>query len=259
MCKMPRLSANLRYLFTELAYPERFEAAARAGFKAVEYQFPYEHPLDDSRHALRESGLELVLINMPPGNWADGDRGLASCPGREMQFNAALEQAIEYAQVLGCPRINALAGIPADEVEAREVTLSNLSRAAASCAGQGLDILLEAINTTDMPGYYVSSLSLARSLIEAVAAPNLQLQFDAYHVAMNNDDPVARISDNHSVPGHVQIADCPGRHEPGSGLLDFAGFFAALEQIGYRGWVGCEYQPQTTTLESLDWAKPYLS
>ena len=256
---MPGLAANLRYLFTEQPFLERFEAAARAGFKAVEYQFPYDHPLDDTRHALRQNGLEMVLINMLPGDWGRGDRGLAACPGREAQFRDALEQAMEYARVLGCRRINALAGIPGDDRRSEEVLLANLSLAARLCAKAQLEVLLEAINPIDIPGYYVASVSQARRLIEKLAAPNLKLQFDAYHVAMSGDDPAASIAGGNRLPGHVQIADCPGRHEPGTGSLDFARFFAALEQIGYTGWVGCEYQPVTTTPASLAWAKQYLS
>jgi len=256
---MPRLAANLRYLFSELPYPERFEAAARAGFKAVEYQFPYDHPLDDTRQGLRQCALKMVLINMPPGDWAAGDRGLAACPGHELQFNAALEQAIDYARALECPRINILAGIPKETGQAHEVLRANLSWAARQCGKWHLEILLEAINNIDMPGYFVPNVGMARALITAVAAPNLQLQFDAYHVAMAGDDPVARIIDGQPLPGHVQIADCPGRHEPGTGTLDFASFFTALEQRGYTGWVGCEYQPAVSTTASLDWARQYLS
>ncbi len=255
---MPGLAANLRYLFTELPYLERFEAAAQAGFKAVEYQFPYDHALADSCHALRQSGLDMVLINMPPGNWNEGDRGTAACPGREAEFRLALAEAIDYAQALNCPRINVLAGIPATTTGAMDVLCANLELAAKVCAKAQMDVMLEAINATDMPGYFIADIDQALAIIKLVAVANLQLQFDAYHVAMCHDDPVGRLLDLPIMPGHIQIADCPGRHEPGTGVLEFDRFFSALEQIGYTGWVGCEYQPATTTGAGLIWAGSYL-
>jgi hydroxypyruvate isomerase len=257
---MPRFAANLSMLFTEVDFLDRFGAAARAGFRGVEYLFPYAWPAEALRERLDAHGLEQVLHNLPAGDWAAGERGVACHPARVGEFRDGVGKAIEYARALGCPRVNCLAGIAPPGVapeRLRETLIANLRFAAAELAGAGIQLLLEAINTRDIPGFLVCRTAQALSILEEVGSPNLALQYDAYHMQVMEGD-LARTLETH-LPriGHVQIADNPGRHEPGTGEIHHPFLFAHLDRIGYRGWVGCEYKPATTTEAGLGWFQPW--
>jgi hydroxypyruvate isomerase len=258
----PRFAANLTLLFTELPFLERIGAAAAAGFEAVECQFPYEHPADHINHALRGAGVGLVLHNVPAGDWAAGERGIACHPGRVGEFRSGVGRAVHYATKLHCPNVNVLAGItPAGvgEAEARATFVENLAYAARVTADAGLALLIEPINGLDVKGFFLRRADDALAVIEEVGASNLRLQLDLYHTAREGDDLVETISRVGRHVGHVQIADNPGRHEPGTGALDFAAVFAALYRAGYAGWVGCEYNPLGATVEGLGWRTAYMT
>jgi hydroxypyruvate isomerase len=253
---MPRFAANLTMLFNEVPFLERFEAAARAGFHAVEFVSPYEHPADDVAHAARSAGVETVVFNLPPGDWARGDRGMACDPARAAEFGAGVERGLAYARALSCPRLHCMAGIrPAGVPEAalRESYLASLRLAGRALAADGLTLLVEGINTRDMPGYYLSTSRQAFELIEAADLPNLDYQYDVYHMQIMEGDLAPTLERRLARIGHVQIADTPGRHEPGTGEVNFAFLLGHLDRIGYRGWVGCEYRPRAGTLAGLSW------
>jgi len=258
----PRFSANLTLLFTELPFLERIGAAASAGFEAVECQFPYDHPFDHINHALRGAGVGLVLHNLPAGDWSAGERGIACHPGRVNEFRAGVGRAVHYATKLHCPNLNCLAGITPQGVspaEAREVFVENLAYAARITADAGLTLLIEPINGLDVPGFHLRRAEDAVTILQEVGAPNLRLQLDLFHVAREGDDLLATIERVGPYIGHVQIADAPGRHEPGSGTLDFPAAFASLARAGYAGWVGCEYNPLGATVEGLGWRSAYMT
>lgn len=253
---MPRFAANLSMLFTERPFLDRFAAAAQAGFAAVECQFPYDWPVEAIREQLDACGLPLVLHNLPAGDWSGGERGIACLPGREVEFRAGVVRAVDYAGVLGVPRLNCLAGLrPAEAVDTalRRTLVANLRHAAAVLADAGMDLLIEPINDRDMPGFWLSRWPVALELIEAVGATNLKLQFDAYHVAAMGESPLAALRACIDHVGHIQVADHPGRHEPGTGAIDCAALFAGIDALGYGGHVGAEYLPATTTESGLDW------
>ncbi len=257
---MPRFAANLTMLFNEVEFLERFGAAARAGFRGVEYLFPYAWPAEALVERLRAHGLEQVLHNLPAGDWAAGERGIACHPGRVGEFQDGVGKALDYARALGCPRVNCLAGIEPPGVppeRLRQTLVENLRFAAGKLAAAGIQLLLEPINTRDIPGFHVCRTVQALSILDEVGSPNLALQYDAYHMQIMEGD-LARTLETH-LPriGHVQIADNPGRHEPGTGEIDHAFLFAHLDRIGYRGWVGCEYKPATTTEAGLGWFQPW--
>lgn len=241
-----RLSANLSLLFPDLPFRERFAAAAAAGFDAVECQFPYELPAAELARLLRVYGLTLELINLPAGDWAAGERGIAMLPQRRDEFRAGVERALEYAQALGVPRINCLAGIVPEGLpmsQATVVLVDNLRHAAARLAPQGRTLLLEPINTFDMPGFGVSRLEQALEVLDMVGAENVRVQYDLYHATRMGDDVPAMLRRHLPRIGHIQIADVPGRHEPGSGAMAYRELFALLETLGYASCVGCEYLP----------------
>lgn len=251
-----RWAANLSMLFTELPMERRFAAAAAVGFRAAEIQFPYELPIAEIRRRLVENDLAIVLHNLPAGDWVAGERGIACLPDRVGAFRDGVERAIDYAGALGCPRLNCLAGVlPAgvDPADARAVLRDNVGYAAERLSGAGITLQVEAINTFDVPGFMVDGSAAARELRNAVAHPNLQFQFDAYHLQRMEGDLAASLAANRDWIGHVQIADAPGRHEPGTGDIDFPAFFEALRDMGYAGWVGCEYVPRTETVAGLGW------
>lgn len=259
---MPRLAANLMFLFTEVDFARRFAAAAQAGFRGVEYQFPYDEDEREIVARLREHGLEMVLQNLPAGDWAAGERGIACHPGRKQEFRDSVETAIVSARSLGCPRLNCLAGVAppdADEASLRETLVENLAYAAGRVAQEDMTLLVEPINTRDMPGFYLSRSDQAIAVIEEVGAPNLKLQFDVYHMQVMQGDIVRTLERSLEHVGHVQIADNPGRHEPGTGELNFEFILGELDRLGYAGWVSCEYRPRAGTLEGLSWARRYLS
>ena len=250
---MPKFAANLSMLFTELPFLDRIPAAAAAGFEAVECQFPYDYPARDIADRLREAGLRMILHNLPAGDWAVGDRGIAAVPGRETEFRDGVAKAVAYAQAVGCPRLNCLAGIvdPSCRAEAREILIGNLRFAAAALAKSGLDLLIEPVNTRDVPGFFVNRSRQAVELIAAAGAPNLKLQFDLYHAQIMEGDLAHSLEALLPLIGHIQIADTPGRHEPGTGEINYAFLFKSLGALGYDGWVGCEYRPLTTTSAGL--------
>lgn len=258
---MPRLAANLNYLFTEAELLDRFAAAARAGFRGVEYQFPYEHDRHAMADRVREHDLEMVLINLPAGDVQAGDAGIACDPGRVEEFREGVELGIEFAETLACPQLNCLAGIAPTGVEAEvllETFVENLRFASARFAEHRLRLLIEPINTRDRPGFYLSRSTEALKVMEAVGADNLFLQFDVYHVQVMQGDVVTRFRESLERIAHVQIADNPGRHEPGTGELNFSYILDAIDESGYEGWVSCEYAPSTGTEASLAWARRYL-
>jgi hydroxypyruvate isomerase len=263
---MPRLAANLSMMFTEHPFEARFEAAARAGFRAVEFLFPYDWPSTQVAQWLAGAGVENVLFNLPPGDWASGERGLAALPGREIEFRAALRKALDYAQVLGTPRLHVMAGlIPAGadaglRARMRETYLDNLRWAAQEALQAERTLLIEPINPRDIPGYWLNHQQEALDVIAEVGAPNLRLQFDLYHAQIVDGDLTRRIERQVGLTGHVQIAGVPDRHEPDAGELAITHLLATLDREGYAGWVGCEYRPRGQTEAGLGWiaaAAPY--
>jgi len=257
---MPRFAANISTMFADRPFADRIEAAAAVGFKAVECQFPYEVGADELKRRLVEAGLELVLLNTPPGDFAAGERGLAGLPGREADFRAALERALEYAQALDCPRIHVMAGVlPAgrSKAECVGVCKANLGHAAEACAQAGRLALIEPINTRDIPGYLLNTPAEGAALIAELRQPSLKLQFDFYHTQIMAGDLAKNFERHLGIVGHVQIAGVPGRHEPDTGEINYPYLFELLDRLGYSGWVGCEYVPAGDTIEGLGWAYRY--
>ncbi|HEV2674496.1 MAG TPA: 2-oxo-tetronate isomerase [Aliidongia sp.] len=258
---MPRFAANLSMMFVEYDFLDRFAAAADAGFKAVEYLFPYEYPAEELARRMERAGLEQALFNLPPGDWAKAERGLAALPGREADFARAVDQAIAYAQVLRCPKLHAMAGIlpvTADRAAARRTYVANLRHAADRAAAAGVTILIEPINTRDIPGYFLNRPSEGREIIEEVGATNLALQFDVYHCQIMVGDLATQIRAHADVTGHIQIAGVPERHEPDVGEINYPYLFDVIDQTGYDGWIGCEYRPKGETADGLGWLKRWL-
>jgi hydroxypyruvate isomerase len=253
---MPRFAANCSMLFTEVPFPERFARAAAAGFQAVEFQFPYEWPAEHLRARLDAAGVQAVLHNLPAGDWAAGDRGLACDATRQAEFRAGVPRAIAYARALGVPRLNLLAGRAGpgqSEADTRALFIDNLRFAADALAEHGLTLLIEPINTRDVPGFWLSTSALAVDLLAEADRANAFLQFDLYHMQRMEGDLAATLRRLLPRIGHVQFADNPGRHEPGTGELNFGFLFAELDRLGYGGWVGAEYLPSGRTEDSLTW------
>jgi 2-dehydrotetronate isomerase len=252
---MPRFSANLGFLWPELPLIERMHAARRAGFRAVEMHWPYGVPASEVGAAARALGLTLLGINTVPGDAGRGERGLGALPGRESEFQAAVEQSIEYCVASGASAIHAMAGnvAPSERTAARAVFAANLALAATKAAVHGLTVLLEPLNPRDNPGYFYSTLEEAVDLIEETGLPNLKLQFDVYHVAVAQGDVLTRLARHMSVTGNVQIAAVPSRAEPDEGEIAYPAIFSALDRLGYTGWVGAEYRPRAGTDEGLGW------
>jgi len=250
---MPRFAANLTLLYNEHAFLDRFEAAARDGFTAVEILFPYEFDATVVAEQLRANGLEAVLINAPPGNWAAGERGLAALPGREAEFRASVERALSYAQTIACPRIHMMSGIANES--GREVWIANLRWAAEQAATAQITLTVEPLNPRDMPGYFLRTQGQALELIEAVGAPNLGLQMDWYHCQITEGDVTTKLRQIHASGrlAHVQLASVPLRQEPIDGELRVEGLLGLLDELGYAGWVGCEYRPRAGTSAGLAW------
>jgi hydroxypyruvate isomerase len=257
---MIRFSANLTLLFTEVAFTDRFEQAAMAGFKAVEYTFPYPWKKEDLAERLAKYNLQQVLFNLPVGDWDGGERGIACLPGREQEFRDGVGLAIEYARALNCPLVNCLAGkIPteAKPEKAHRTLVDNLRFAAAALEKEGIRLLVEPLNPLDFPGFYLYGSRAALNLIEEVNHPNLWLQYDIYHMQIVEGDLMRTIQKNICRIAHIQIADNPGRNEPGTGEINYPNIFRFLDKQGYDGWVGCEYKPLGNTEEGLEWMKPY--
>ncbi len=257
---MPRFAANLTMLFNEAPFLERFERAAEAGFKAVEFLFPYDYPPRELAALLTRNGLEMALFNLPPGDWDGGERGLAALPGREREFRESLEVALPYVEALGCRRVHMMAGIPPDGADpsgCREVLAGNLRAAADFFATHGVAVLLEPLNARDNPGYYLNHQGEAVALLEAVGAANTGLQMDFYHCQIVDGDLAGNLRSNFAHIRHIQIAGVPERHEPDRGEVNYVYLFDLLDRLGYGGWVGCEYRPAGDTLAGLGWARPY--
>lgn len=256
---MPRFAANLSMLFTEVPFMERFALARGAGFDGVEYLFPYEWPKQELKQALEANGLTQVLFNLPPGNWAAGERGIACLPDRVDEFRSGVEQALEYATALDCPRLNCLAGLkPAglDEDLAWRTLTDNVAWAAERLGERGITLCLEAINSrVDMPGFILDTSARVMSLIESVDGDNIRLQYDLYHMQIMEGDLIRTLECLLPWIGHIQFADNPGRHEPGTGEIHFPNVFAAIDSLDYDGWVSAEYRPSETTGASLGWLK----
>jgi hydroxypyruvate isomerase len=253
---MPKFSANLTMLFTEVGLLDRFDAAAEAGFEAVELQFPYAFPKEALAEQVARRGLVLALHNLPPGDWDKGERGLACLPGREAEFREGVATAIGYARALGAQRLNGLAGIPpagADGRLVRDTLVRNLRYAARALADEGIRLLVEPLNAYDMPGFYLTNSRSAMALIDEVGDDNLWLQYDVYHMQRSEGELAATIAALLPRIAHVQIADNPGRHEPGTGEINYPFLFQTLDRLGYDGWVGCEYWPAATTEAGLGW------
>ena len=258
---MLRFSANISMLFGEVDLLERFGVAARAGFKAVEIQYPYALDRSWLARIAQDAGVEVVLINMPSGDPGKGDRGLGCLPSRIDEFRQGVAQAIEYAKALGCRQINCLAGIAppgADGTKLRKTYVSNLRYAAGELARHGLTLLAEPISTQTVPGFFLNRSAQALELMDDVDAPNLKLQYDLYHAHLMGDDLAATLEANLERIGHMQVADAPGRHEPGTGEIDFRSLFSRIDALGYGGWIGAEYIPGGKTEDGLAWAREYL-
>jgi hydroxypyruvate isomerase len=253
---MPRFAANLTMLFNEVPFLDRFAAARRAGFAGVEYLFPYEHEPNEIKRRLDEHGLTQVLHNLPAGNWSAGERGIATHPDRVAEFEGGVTRAIQYATALGCTQLNCLAGIaPAgvDQDRARATFVANLRGAARRLQDAGIRLLIEPINTRDIPGFFLRTTAPAHAIIGADGSANLFLQYDVYHMQLMEGDLATTIEKNRDRIAHVQIADNPGRHEPGTGEINYEFLFEFLDRIGYAGWIGCEYKPAAGTEAGLGW------
>ncbi|MCK0510976.1 hydroxypyruvate isomerase [Aromatoleum buckelii] len=253
---MPRFAANLAMLFNELDFLDRFDAAGQAGFSGVEFQFPYALPKEAIAERLDRAGLVQVLHNLPAGNWEHGERGIACHPDRVGEFQDGVGCAIEYAQALGCAQLNCLAGIAPAGVDANtlhETFVANLRFAADKLSEASIRLLIEPINTWDIPGFYLNRTAQAAALIDAVGSDNLFIQYDIYHAQRMEGELGNTIARFLPKIAHMQVADTPGRHEPGTGEINFAWLFAHLDRLGYDGWIGCEYRPAAGTTDGLRW------
>jgi hydroxypyruvate isomerase len=251
---MPDFAANLSFMFTEWAFLDRFQAAADAGFTAVEYLFPYDHAPDEIGRRLESAGVTQALFNLPPGDWAQGERGLAALPGRFQEVEAAVERALPYIEATKVGRVHLMAGIADwDDPLAMAAYRRSLEHVGGRLAEAGVDLLIEAINPIDMPGYFLNSVDKAAGLIPLMQLPNLKLQFDLYHCQIIHGDVTRRLRRLLPIIGHVQVASVPGRHEPDGEELNYPFLFEELDLLGYAGFVGCEYRPRGQTVDGLGW------
>ncbi|MEP1208400.1 MAG: hydroxypyruvate isomerase [Rhizobiaceae bacterium] len=258
---MPRFAANLSMLYTEHEFLDRFAAAAKDGFEGVEYLGPYDFDVKDVKNALDSAGLSQVLFNFPSGDWAAGERGIAALPGREDEFRAGVDQALRYAEALGCRQINCLSGKVPEGIHrdaALDVLSDNLSYAAPKLADAGMRLLVEPINHFDIPGFALNSSADTLALFDRIGAENLWLQYDFYHMQRMQGELIGTFKAHQNRIAHVQIADNPGRHEPGTGEINYAFIFEQLDALHYDGWVGCEYMPLGSTSAGLGWSKDIL-
>jgi hydroxypyruvate isomerase len=258
---MPKFNANLSMMFNEVDFIDRFAAAAKAGFKGVEFLFPYAYDKNQLAETARKNNLQVILFNMPPGDWNAGDRGMACDPARMTEFQDNVGKAIEYSLALNCKQIHCMAGLMPRGVSSekmREAYIANLQFAGKEMAKHQLRLLIEAINTRDIPGFYLNYSDQAFDIMHYAAVPNLVFQYDIYHMQIMEGDLAPTIEKNLAKIGHMQLADTPGRHEPGTGEINYGFLFQHIDRIGYQGWIGCEYRPATTTEAGLGWLKPYL-
>ncbi|MCS3507657.1 2-oxo-tetronate isomerase [Achromobacter sp. JUb104] len=259
---MPRLAANLTMMYNEHAFLDRFQAAASDGFQGVEFLFPYDFAAADIRARLQDNGLTQALFNAPPGDWAAGERGIASLPGREDEFQRGLDQALGYAAQLGNRSLHVMAGLirpEQDRAAHRAVYVRNLARAASAAASAGITVVIEPINTRDIPGFFLNRQDEAQAICAEVGAANLKVQFDCYHCQIVEGDIAVKLERDMAGIGHIQIAGVPDRHEPNLGELNYPYLFDRIDALGYAGWVGCEYRPKAGTRAGLGWAQAYLA
>jgi len=257
---MPRFAANLSMLYPQHDFLARFGAAASDGFEAVEYLFPYDFTAAEIKLRLEDFGLTQALFNAPPGDWANGERGIASLPGRESEFRSGFQKALEYAAVLGNDRIHVMAGLlPSEELRQKHhaVYLENLSHAAQEAAKVGITVLIEPINTRDMPGFFLNRQDQGQAVCKEVGADNLKVQFDFYHCQIVEGDVTSKLRRDFAGIGHIQIAGVPDRHEPNTGEVNYPWLFEEIDRLGYTGWVGCEYRPKGDTSEGLQWLRDW--
>ncbi len=257
---MPRFAANVSTMFTELEVPKRFQAARDAGFEAVEYLHPYDYSIAELEQWLADAGLDMILLNTSRGDAARGERGFAALPGREADFHEHFNVALEYASGLGVGMMHLMAGVVpagADRRNCEEVFVANLQSVADLARAQGVTILLEPLNTQDVPGYLHTRTEDTRRIIEAVGSDNVLMQFDFYHRQIMEGNLAARLRDNLEIVGHIQFSSVPGRHEPQHGEVNMPFLFDVVDALGYAGWIGCEYGPKTTTMEGLSWGAAY--
>jgi hydroxypyruvate isomerase len=258
---MPRFCANLSLLYNEHGFLDRFAAARADGFEGVEYLFPYAFPKEQLAEALARNGLTQVLHNLPPGDWEAGERGLACLPDRAGEFQDAVAKGIDYARALGCGQLNCLSGkTPAgvDPDRIRRTLVDNVRFAAEQCAAAGVRLLVESVNSNDIPGFHLDLVDKAISILEEVGSPNAYLQYDFYHQQRTRGELLATFRQHKARISHIQLADVPGRHEPGTGEINYPFLFEALDREGYEGWIGCEYRPKGETSAGLGWARQYL-
>lgn len=257
---MPKFAANLSMMFTESPFLERFAAAADAGFSAVEFLFPYDYSPEEVARYAHRAGVEVVLFNLPAGDWNAGERGIACLPGREADFRQGVERALTYAKALETSRLHAMAGVVprgADVAQCRQVLIENLKYAAEKVAEHDITMLLEAINTRDIPGFVVSIQSDSFSICEAVGMPNMKMQMDLYHMQVMEGDLATKLKRFAARCGHVQIAGSPERNEPDTGEVRYEYLFRLLDEIQYEGWVGCEYRPAARTVDGMGWMRSF--
>lgn len=257
---MPRFAANLSFLYQDLPFLERIAQAARDGFGAVEYVSPYEYDKQEIAAALKQAGIVQALFNLPAGNWAGGERGIGCLPDRVDEFRLGIDTAIDYAKALDCPTVNCLAGLaPAgsDPNHLDWTFIDNLAYAAPRLADAGIALVIEPINRRDMPTFHLSTTEHAERIMAKVTSDNLKIQYDFYHMQIMQGDLIPTFERLKDRIGHVQIADNPGRNEPGTGEINYPFIFAALDRLGYAGWVGCEYKPSAGTSQGLGWMNPY--
>jgi hydroxypyruvate isomerase len=257
---MPRLCANLSMMFNEVPFLDRFEQAAKAGFDAVEFLFPYDHPAAEIRKRLDGNGLKQVLFNGPPGDWSAGERGIACLPGRVQEFRDSIRRALDYAAALDCRLLHVMAGLaPAGTslVTLHAIYAANLAWAAEQTAAAGVLAVIEPINQRDIPGYLLKTQEEGGALVEAIGRDRLGLQFDIYHCQIAQGDLTRRMEALMPLIAHMQLADVPKRNEPGTGEINWAFVFRRIDELGYRGWIGCEYRPAGNTLEGLAWRQHY--
>jgi hydroxypyruvate isomerase len=258
---MPRFAANLSMMFNEVPFLDRFGAAARAGFRGVEFLFPYEHAADQVAEQLRRHNLTMVLFNMPAGNWAGGDRGLACDPASVQACKDGVGLALDYAKALDCRQLHLMAGLKPRGVSdqaMRDAYVSNVRFAASALARHGLTLLVEAINTRDIPGFYLTTSRQAFDLMREAGASNIRFQYDAYHMQIMEGDLATTLKTHLDRIGHIQIADPPARHEPGTGEINYSFLFDWIDRLGYKGWIGCEYRPAGRTEDGLGWLEKWM-
>ena len=257
---MPRFAANLSMMFNEVPFLDRFALAAKAGFKGVEFLFPYEHPAAEIAARLKDNGLQQVLFNAPAGDFGKGERGMAAIPGKQAAFRESIKIALEYATTLACPRLHIMAGLKPEGVAHDTLTAvygANLAYAAEECAKAGVKPIIEPINHRDIPGFFLNTTDQAAAIIAAVGPEKLGMQFDLYHCQITEGDVVKRVEKHLPLIAHMQVADTPGRHEPGTGEVNWPFVFKTIDALGFRGWIGCEYRPAGETLAGLSWFAPY--